>query len=230
MDTHVLIVDDEADLLMSLEYALSREGYRTTTAESGRSALAKVAGSRPDLVILDLQLPDLSGIEVCRRMKADPETAGIPVLMLTAKGEEADRVQGLEVGAEDYVVKPFSMREFALRVRAVLRRSADSGEVSGTEKIEFGTLVVDVDAHSAMLSGTEMDLTALEFKLLLTFLERRGRVQTRETLLRDVWEYEGQVMTRTVDTNVKRLRQKLAEGGDWIETIRGVGYRFSVKP
>jgi len=220
------------DLLLSVEYALSREGFKTSTAETGQSALAKARATRPDLVLLDWMLPDLDGVQVCKKLKASPETADIPVMMLTAKGEVEHRIEGLEAGAEDYLVKPFSMRELVLRVQALAQRSLEK-PLEGAmdeESLVFGDLRMDLPGHRVWMEDEEIDLTALEFKLLHTLLCRKGRVQSREALLRDVWEYEAGLHTRTVDTNVKRLRQKLGEGGGWIETIRGVGYRFSEVP
>jgi two-component system phosphate regulon response regulator PhoB len=229
MSSLILIVEDEQDLLTTLDYNLQREGYRTRCASNGRQALA-LAEQRPppDLVLLDLMLPDMSGTEVCRLLRASERTRHVPVLMLTAKGEEIDRVVGFEIGADDYVVKPYSVRELTLRVRAILRRTR-TGESEG-ERIEFGRLRVDVSAHRAWVDDEEVSLTALEFKLLTTLLERRGRVQTREVLLTDVWGFSAEVTTRTVDTHVKRLRQKLGPAGRYIETLRGVGYRFRSEP
>ena len=231
MNSHILIVDDEVDLLMSIDYALSKEGYSISTSETGQSAVAKARVKTPDLVVLDWMLPDIPGVEVCRQLKSDPATSHIPVLMLTARAEVENRVEGLEAGAEDYVVKPFSMRELILRIQALLKRSAAPSVDTGSADIQqFGPLKVDDGAHRAWIDDKELDLTALEFKLLCTLLERRGRVQSREILLRDVWGYEGGLQTRTVDTNMKRLRQKLGEHGEWIRTIRGVGYRFNEAP
>jgi two-component system phosphate regulon response regulator PhoB len=178
----------------------------------------------PDLVVLDLMLPDLSGTEVCRHLRMSDRTRHVPVLMLTAKGEEIDRVVGFEVGADDYVTKPFSVRELMLRVRAIVRR-AHAPEAEAGELV-FGRLRLDGGGHRAWVDGQEVSLTALEFRLLTTLLSRRGRVQTRDTLLEDVWDMSGDVTTRTVDTHVKRLRQKLGLAGAYIETLRGVGYRF----
>ena len=231
MNSHILIVDDEVDLLMSIDYALSKEGYSISTSETGQSAVAKARVKTPDLVVLDWMLPDIPAVEVCRQLKSDPATSHIPVLMLTARAEVENRVEGLEAGAEDYVVKPFSMRELILRIQALLKRSAAPSVDTGSADIQqFGPLKVDDGAHRAWIDDKELDLTALEFKLLCTLLERRGRVQSREILLRDVWGYEGGLQTRTVDTNMKRLRQKLGEHGEWIRTIRGVGYRFNEAP
>lgn len=232
----ILIVDDERDLVSTLEYNLERDGFETRTALNAADALELVEREPiPDLVILDLMLPDMSGTEVCRQIRQNQKTADVPVVMLTAKGEEIDRVVGFEVGADDYVVKPFSVRELVLRVRAVLRRAQsadqpDEGLDDERDEIEFGQVRVDLPGHRVWVGDEEIQLTALEFKLLTTFMRRRGRVQTREILLADVWDINADVMTRTVDTHVKRLREKLGPAGDYIETIRGVGYRFKAKP
>jgi two-component system phosphate regulon response regulator PhoB len=222
----ILIVEDEQDLVSMLEYNLQREGYQTRSALTGKAALELAKQEPiPNLVLLDLMLPDISGTEVCRTLRQDKATRKIPILMCTAKGEEVDRVVGFEVGADDYVVKPYSVRELMLRVRAVLRRgTADEEEVK--DKSSFGILTVDIEAHRVWVEDQELALTALEFKLLNTLLERRGRVQSRERLLDDVWGYEVAITTRTVDTHVKRLREKLRAAGDYIETVRGVGYRM----
>lgn len=226
----ILIVEDEQDLAGTLAYNLEKEGYETREAWTGQQALkAMVKDPLPDLVLLDLMLPDMSGTEVCRRLRQGERTRQIPVIMVTAKGEEIDRVVGFEVGADDYVTKPYSVRELSLRVRAILRRAGGDEVVSGT-RMEFGEIAVDTTAHRVFLSEEEVQLTALEFKLLTTFLMRKGRVQTREVLLNDVWGIHANVMTRTVDTHVKRLREKLGEGGRYIETLRGVGYRFKTSP
>ena len=221
----ILIVDDEKDLVSTLEYNFEREGYQTRSALNGAEAVEQAKKTPlPDLVLLDLMLPDTSGTEVCRQLRAQAETKNIPVVMLTAKDDEIDRVVGFEVGADDYVTKPFSVRELMLRVRAVLRRSQSAPPPS--EELNFGVLRVDPSAHQVWHDGDEVTLTALEFKLLTTLLSRKGRVQTRKQLLDDVWGIQADVSTRTVDTHVKRLRQKLGEAGEYIETLRGVGYRF----
>lgn len=229
MSNLILIVEDERDLLDTLDYNLQREGYRTRCAATGSEAMT-LANERPlpDLVVLDLMLPDMSGTEVCRSLRSSDVTRNVPVLMLTAKGEEIDRVVGFEVGADDYVCKPFSVRELSLRIRAILRRS-QSTDVE-TEQMEFGRLRVDASAHRCWVDDEEVQLTALEFKLLTTLMRRRGRVQTREVLLTDVWGFSAEVTTRTVDTHVKRLRQKIGDAGRYIETLRGVGYRFRSEP
>ncbi len=225
MNETILIVEDEPDLAEVLTYNLSSEGFNVRVAHTGTAALEQLSREpTPDLVLLDLMLPDISGIEVCRRIRENKQTRGVHVLMLTAKGEEIDRVVGFEVGADDYVTKPFSVRELLLRVKAILRRGQT--DVKSDEKINFGLLEVDIPGHRVLVDGEETPLTALEFKLLTTFLERKGRVQTREVLLDDVWNIHANVTTRTVDTHVKRLREKLGPAGHYIDTIRGVGYRF----
>jgi two-component system phosphate regulon response regulator PhoB len=225
MSALILVVDDERDLVATLEYNLEREGFATRSALTGQEALQLAAQEPvPDLVILDLMLPDIPGTDVCRRLRADERTRRVPVLMLTARGDEIDRVVGFEVGADDYVVKPFSVRELLLRVRAILRRAEP--EPTDSQELSCGGLRVDPAAHRVWVDGEEVILTALEFKLLATLLSRRGRVQTRERLLDDVWGIQADVTTRTVDTHVKRLRQKLGRAAGHIETLRGVGYRF----
>jgi two-component system phosphate regulon response regulator PhoB len=227
----VLVVDDEPDILDTLTYNLQQEGYRTRSARSGVEAL-RSARERPvpDLILLDLMLPDMSGTEICRQLRADEVTRGAPVVMLTAKDAEIDRVVGFEVGADDYVTKPFSVRELMLRIRAVLRRSRDIPSAPAARKLTFGRLLVDSDAHQVWVDQQEVVLTALEFRLLTTLLDRKGRVQTRTTLLEDVWGIHADITTRTVDTHVKRLREKLGPAGDYVETIRGVGYRLRSQP
>jgi len=225
----VLVIEDEVDLATTLEYNLRSEGFTVRIAHSGRQGLASAtADPLPDVIVLDLMLPDLSGTEICRKLREGDRTRDIPVVMCTAKGEEIDRVVGFEVGADDYVVKPYSVRELILRIRALLRRAHRiEGEPS---LIRFGRLKIDRDAHRAWVDDLEIGLTALEFRLLHAFLSRRGRVQTRDALLSDVWGIEADVTTRTVDTHVKRLREKLGDAGAYIETLRGVGYRFKDQP
>lgn len=230
MSQLILIVDDEPDLVVTLEYNLRKQGYETRTAANGVEALkAAKELPLPDLILLDLMLPDMSGKEICRLVRADKKTQDIPIVMLTAKGEEIDRVVGFEVGADDYVVKPFSVRELMLRVQAVLRRTEPIG-ASEVAPLAFGQLSLDPVAHTAAVKGKEIKLTALEFRLLEHFLVRKGRVQTRDQLLSDVWGIHADQTTRTVDTHVKRLREKLGVAGSYIETLRGVGYRFRESP
>ena len=226
----ILIVEDEKDLQEVLSYNLRQGGHSTVVVGSGRDALASVAERRPDLVLLDLMLPDLSGVEICRKLKGDPSSRDIPIVMVTAKGDEVDRVVGFELGADDYVVKPYSLRELLLRVDAVLRRSAPGPATGQQGAMVFGKLRLDRDAHRVWVDDEEITLTALELRLLSTLLERRGRVQSRPTLLDDVWGMSGEVTTRTVDTHVKRLREKRGSAGLYIDTVRGVGYRFTPAP
>jgi two-component system, OmpR family, phosphate regulon response regulator PhoB len=223
----ILVVEDEADIREVLDYNLKREGHDVALASTAKDGLRQARERRPDLVLLDLMLPDGSGTELCKTLHQDAATRGVRVVMLTAKGEEIDRVIGFELGADDYVVKPFSVRELLLRVQAVLRRAAleEAGETT-----QFGTLRVDRGAHRVWVEGQEVELTALEFKLLLTLHDRRNRVQTRDALLSDVWRIDADVTTRTVDTHVKRLREKLGAAGIYVQTVRGVGYRFAERP
>jgi two-component system phosphate regulon response regulator PhoB len=221
---HILIVDDEADLASLVEFNLKQEGLETSVALTGAQALQLAAAKPPDVVLLDLMLPDISGKEVCRRLRADPKTRTVPIVMLTARGEESDRVEGFEVGADDYVTKPFSPRELVLRLKAILRRAAPAEQ---GEKLELGLLSLDTGMHKAWVGGDLLDLTALEFKLLHHFLSRPGRVQSREQLLADVWGVTSPLETRTVDTHVMRLRDKLGPAREMVETVRGVGYRMA---
>ncbi len=223
--TSVLVVDDERDLLSLLDFNLRAAGFETLLATTGEQALSTLRRRVPDLAPLDLMLPDLSGTEICRQMKGDGRTRHVPVVMLTAKGAELDRVVGFEVGADDYVTKPFSVRELVLRLKAVLRRTG-SGRQSERPPESVGPIRIDVDAHRAYVDGAEVILTPLEFRLLSTMMTRTGRVQSREQLLEDVWEMSSDVETRTVDTHVKRLREKLGSGRDLLETVRGIGYRL----
>lgn len=224
----ILVVEDERNLQEILEYNLRQAGHEVLPALRGQDGLRLARERRPDLVVLDLMLPDLPGTEVCKALRREPGTQHLPVLMLTARGEEIDRVVGFELGADDYVVKPFSTRELLLRIQALLRRSRVEQEAA--PRVEFGRLAIDREAHRAWVDGREVELTATEFRLLVTLYERRDRVQSRATLLDDVWGVEVDIETRTVDTHVKRLREKLGAAGDYIETIRGVGYRFAGAP
>lgn len=228
----VLVIEDEVDLATTLEYNLRAEGFQVRLAHNGRDGLiAAATDPTPDIIVLDLMLPDLSGTEICRQLREQERTRKTPVIMCTAKGEEIDRVVGFELGADDYVVKPYSMRELILRVRALLRRAHRSERTEGeTAVATIGRLKVDGDAHRVWVDRHEVDLTALEFRLLQALLSRRGRVQSREALLSDVWGIVAEVTTRTVDTHIKRLREKLGSAGAYIETLRGVGYRFTAEP
>ena len=219
----VLICDDEPDLAALLEVNLRDAGFVVEVAHTGEAALLLARLHRPDLVLLDLMLPDVSGSEVCRRLKSDPLTALVPVMMLTARSEEPDRVSGFEAGADDYVTKPFSVRELVLRVKAMLRRQAGPSHAAA---LEVGKLRLDPTAHRVYVEGQEVSLTALEFKLVHHLLIHRGRVQSREILLSEVWGLSSLLETRTVDTHMMRLRDKLGAARELIETVRGVGYRL----
>jgi two-component system, OmpR family, phosphate regulon response regulator PhoB len=222
----VLLVDDEPDLLSVLDFNLRAAGLDTSLVTTGEDVFEHVRRRVPDLVLLDLMLPDISGVEVCRRLKAEERTRHVPVIMLTAKTGEVDRVVGLEVGADDYVTKPYSVRELVLRVKAVLRR-VDEHRPGERRSARVGPVRVDVDAHRAYVDGEKIQLTPLEFDLLHTLVARAGRVQTREQLLENVWDLPSDVETRTIDTHVKRLREKLGSARDLLETVRGVGYRLA---
>jgi two-component system, OmpR family, phosphate regulon response regulator PhoB len=222
----ILIVEDEPDLQQVLEYNLRQAGHDVLSTKLGHDAIRLAREQRPDVVLLDLMLPDLPGTEVCKTLKEGATTKSIPVLMVTARGEEIDRVVGFELGADDYVVKPFSVRELLLRVQAVLRRGKSEPQAPEA-LVEFGKLRIDRGAHRVWVEAREIELTALEFRLLVTLYDRRNRVQTRSALLDDVWGIQADITTRTVDTHVKRLREKLGAAGAYIETLRGVGYRFA---
>ncbi len=225
----ILVIEDEHDLQQVLAYNLKQAGHDALSAEQGQEGLRIAREQHPDLVLLDIMLPDVPGTEVCKSLKEDPATRRIPVVMLTAKGEEIDRVVGFELGADDYIVKPFSVRELLLRITAILRRGK-SEEPGSDSIIEFGCLRIDREAHRVWVDEREVELTALEFRLLVTLYDRRNRVQTRSALLDDVWGIQADITTRTVDTHVKRLREKLENARDYVETVRGVGYRFKGSP
>lgn len=225
MSARILAVDDEPDLLELVRVGLTQAGYSVETASTGKEALTALRRAAPDLLVLDVMLPDLTGIELCSRIRADQRLASVPIIMLTAKSEEIDRVVGLEVGADDYITKPFSPRELALRVRAVLRRRTAPDD--RLRVVEHGALRVDPEAHRVSVAGVEIVLTAKEFQLLLALMTRPGRVMTRERLLDEVWGSDITVTSRTIDTHLKRLREKLGDAGSMVETVRGVGYRFA---
>lgn len=222
----VMIIEDEKDLAELIAFNLEREGYKTAIATDGAEGLADVRRRQPDLVLLDLMLPGMLGTEVCKIIKKSEKTAAVPVIMLTAKGEEIDKVVGFEVGADDYVVKPFSIRELMLRVKAVLRRST---EIFASTVIELGPISIDVERHVVRVNGEEINFTGTEFKLLQTLAARAGRVQSREILLRDVWGYHFVEDSRTVDTHITRLRTKVGAAGDMIKTVRGFGYKLELQ-
>ena len=225
MSFRILVVDDEPDLLELVEFTLTQAGYQVDTAQTGTHALELLRTRPPDLMLLDLMLPDLSGTEICKLVRGEAATVDLPVIMLTAKGEEVDRIVGFELGADDYITKPFSPRELALRIRAVLgRRLQPAPELPVLAK---NGLRVDLEAHRCWVDESEITLTAKEFSLLVILMRRPNRVFTRDRLLDEVWGTQISVTSRTIDTHLKRLREKLGEAGDLIETVRGVGYRFS---
>lgn len=221
----ILVVDDEADVTDLVAYHLRAKGYEVQALNDSTGSVGVARSFLPDLVILDVMMPDVNGLQICRMLRADPTLGAVPVIFLTAKAEEGDRIQGLETGGDDYVCKPFSPKELVLRVQSILRRATET--VGGAKKLQVGEIVIDVERHEARVHGALVELTATEFKLLRLLMERRGRVQTREHLLVNVWNYETEIETRTVDTHVRRLREKLGSEADWIETIRGVGYRMA---
>lgn len=220
----ILVADDEADVLNLLSLHLKREGFEVLKAEDGARAVRLAMEEMPALIILDLMMPGMSGLEATKLLKKTPETARIPIVMLTARAEEIDRIVGLELGADDYVTKPFSPREITLRVQAVLRRSESAPE--SEEVLSLGPIRLDRIRHEVQIHGELRDFTATEYKLLSVLMERRGRLQSREVLLNDVWGYESSIDTRTVDTHVRRLREKLGDAAELIETVRGFGYRM----
>jgi DNA-binding response OmpR family regulator len=224
MQHKIMIVDDEADVIDMLVINLRAAGFQVIAVEDGATAIAKARNESPSLIILDLMLPRMPGLEICKVLKGDPATRHIPVIMLTAKAEEVDKIVGLELGADDYVTKPFSPRELILRINRSLRRGKEKD--AGVEKMVVGDIMLDHTRHEVLVKGKPIDLTATEFRLLALLMERRGRVQGRDSLLNDVWGYESVIDTRTVDTHVRRLREKLGPVANYIETIRGVGYRI----
>ncbi len=220
----ILLIEDEPDIAEVLQYNLEKEGFDVGTARRGDTGLDAIRRDSPDLIVLDLMLPGIDGLELTRMLKRDPLTARLPIVMLTARGEEVDRIVGLELGADDYISKPFSPREVVLRVKAVLRRFQQ--EESAAEVLEVGGIELDISGHQLRVRGKEVPLTATEFRLLRLLLERSGRVQTRGQLLSDVWGYAEDIDSRTVDTHIRRLRRKLGTEAERIETVIGVGYRL----
>jgi len=227
MKPKILIVDDEPDALEVLGFKLKEAGYLPLLAKDGARAIALARDERPALIVLDLMLPEVDGLEVCKILRRDPGTAAIPILMLTARAAEMDRVLGLELGADDYVTKPFSPRELVLRIKKLLVRAKAVDDP--VTNLRFGALEIDVPHHRVSVAGAAVELTATEFKLVEVLARRRGRVQTRERLLQDVWGYENPIDSRTVDTHMRRLREKIGVAADYLETIRGVGYRFKAE-
>ncbi len=220
----ILVVDDEPDALELVGFNLKAAGFTVITAGDGAEAIKRARQDLPDLILLDLMMPDVDGLEACRILRLEAATTGIPIIMLTARAAEVDRVLGLELGADDYITKPFSPRELVLRIKKLLQRHAEPE--TKLDHFTIGELAVDVPRHLVTVKGRAVDLTATEFRLLLTLAQRRGRVQTREALLRDVWEYDNLIDTRTVDTHMRRLREKMGDAAKHLDTVRGVGYRF----
>jgi two-component system phosphate regulon response regulator PhoB len=230
MNNNILVIEDEPDIRKNLEYNLGREGFMVSSEASLNSAEKKLHNNNDfSLILLDLMLPDGSGLDLCKKIKGNPETESIPIIILTAKDDEVDRVVGFELGADDYVTKPFSVRELILRIKAVLKRGQKKEDVVEVGR-QFGDLSIDIESHEVHVNNEQIDLTALEFRLLRQLVDRRGRVQSRDQLLSDVWGYSSEVTTRTVDTHIKRLREKLGPMGKYVQTIRGVGYKFSRSP
>ena len=229
MAPRILIIEDERDLATAVAYNLRADGFETVAVETAADAYAAISAQEFHLILLDLMLPDASGLDICRRLKADPGTRGIPIVIASARSEEVDRIVGLELGADDYVVKPYSVREIVLRARIILRRT-DPAAASTSEIVQFGVLTIHRAAHRTFVSGVEVQLTQLEFRLLTTLLERKNRTQSRDRLLIDVWQLNSAIESRTVDTHVKRLREKLGAAASYIRTVRGVGYRFASSP
>lgn len=227
MTKTILIVEDEKDILNLIEWHLRAEEYSVLKADDGIKGLDLAVEYLPDLIVLDLMLPGMDGLNVCKALKKNPKTENIPVIMLTAKGEEVDRIVGLELGADDYMVKPFSPRELTLRIRAILKRFEKKPEASEETKLKYRDLLIDTDSYRVWIHEKEISLTVTEFKLLLELLQNKGRVRTRDQLLDRVWGYHFDGYARTVDTHIRRLRQKIGEEyADAIETVRGIGYRF----
>ena len=226
---NILVIEDEPDIRRTLEYNIAREGFNVLTASSISEAEEAIKSHPINLVLLDLMLPDGSGLELCKKIKSNPKTEYVPVLILTAKDDEVDKVVGFELGADDYVTKPFSVRELILRIKAVLKRGQVKKEIVEVVR-QFGDLKIDIESHEVYVDNNQIDLTALEFKLLNQLVDTRGRVQSRDHLLAEVWGYSSEVTTRTVDTHIKRLRSKLGTMGKYVRTIRGVGYKFSRSP
>jgi len=225
----ILVIEDEPDIRRNLEYNISREGFNVITAGSLSEAEEVINSNSLSLILLDLMLPDGSGLDLCKKFKSNSKTDSIPIIILTAKDDEVDKVVGFELGADDYVTKPFSVRELVLRIKAILKRGQTKKEVVEVER-QFGDLKIDIESHEVFVDSVQIDLTALEFKLLNQLVETRGRVQSRDQLLQEVWGYSAEVTTRTVDTHIKRLRNKLGSMGKYVQTIRGVGYKFARIP
>ncbi len=224
-DKRILIVEDDENIAKLVQYNFQKAGFVCVVADSGEEAIDVIEKKSFDAIILDIMLPGIDGLEVCKRIRSNKRSSSTPVIMLTAKGEEVDRIVGFEIGADDYVVKPFSPRELILRVKSIFKRGIKKPEEE-KDVLKFGNLTVDFSSHTVCINKREIELTPIEFKLLVLFLKRKGRVQSRDVLLSDVWNIDSDITTRTIDTHVKRLRQKLGKIGDCIKTVRGIGYKL----
>ncbi|GJL78426.1 MAG: DNA-binding response regulator [Nitrospinaceae bacterium] len=224
MKNNILLVDDDKDLVAALELKLSKEGFKVETASDGEGAIKKIRLKVPDLLVLDVNMPGMSGMDVCKTLRSENRTATVPIIMLTARDEEIDRVLGLEFGADDYMTKPFNTRELVLRIKSVLKRVYAPPEAK--EQFKYGCLFVNLANHAVTVKNKEVDLTLTEFKLLARLIESPGKIKPRDVLLEQIWEYGDGVFSRTIDTHIQRLRSKLKDAGGYIETVRGVGYRF----
>ncbi len=227
MKNNILLVDDDKDLTAALELKLGKDGFKVQTVADGESAVKWIRAKTPDLVVLDVNLPDMSGMDVCKEIRLDPRSSHVPIVMLTARDEEIDRVLGLEFGADDYITKPFNTREVILRIKSVLKRVYASPEPK--EHFKYGCLSVNLANHAVKVKNKDVELTLTEFKLLARLIESPGKIKPRDVLLEQIWEYGDGVFSRTIDTHIQRLRSKLKDAGEYIETVRGVGYRFQDK-
>ncbi len=225
MNKNILLVDDDQDLLAVLELKLKKEGYHVQVARNGKAALEEIQRKQPDIVVMDVNMPSMDGMEVCKKLRSEDKTSAIPVILLTARDEEIDRILGLEFGADDYVTKPFNTRELILRIKSILKRTGDA-PAQAKESYEFGCLKVDLSNHEVAVKNKPIQLTLTEFKLLSHLIDSPGKIKSRDLLLEQIWEYGDGVFSRTIDTHIQRLRSKLKEAGPYIQTVRGVGYRF----
>lgn len=224
MNNNILLVDDDKDLIAALELKLKKEGFKVETASDGESGIKNIRLKVPDLLVLDVNMPGMSGMDVCKILRSENRTADVPIIMLTARDDEIDRVLGLEFGADDYITKPFNTRELVLRIKSVLKRVYAPPEPK--EQFKYGCLSVNLANHAVMVKDEEVALTLTEFKLLVRLIESPGKIKPRDVLLEQIWEYGDGVFSRTIDTHIQRLRSKLKDAGEYIETVRGVGYRF----
>lgn len=224
MNNNLLLIDDDRDLLAILELKLGKEGFKVEMASDGAAGIKKTRLKIPDLIVLDVNMPDMSGMDVCKALRSENRTSHVPIIMLTARDDEIDRVLGLEFGADDYITKPFNVRELVLRIKSILKRVYATPEPK--EQFQYGCLSVNLANHAVLVKDQEVELTLTEFKLLARLIESPGKIKPRDVLLEQIWEYGDGVFSRTIDTHIQRLRSKLMDAGEYIETVRGVGYRF----